>query len=61
MCAVEFKGPKSSNGIQLSRFVLKSYCNSSDGVSSAVGGGAGGLGVSRVINYSLYEFRSVQR
>ena len=30
-------------------------------VSSALGGGAGGCGVSRVNNYSLYEFRSVQR
>ena len=27
----------------------------------ALGGGAGGWGVSKVINYSLYEFRSVQR
>ena len=27
----------------------------------ALGGGAGGWGVSGVINYSLYEFRNVQR
>ena len=49
---------------------FKSYCNSSDlglcnpgGWGRWVGqvGGAGGLGVSRVINYSLYEFRNVQR
>ena len=30
-------------------------------VSSALRGGAGGSGMSRVTNYSLYEFRSVQR
>ena len=30
-------------------------------VSLALGGEAGGLGVSRVISYSLYEFRNVQR
>ena len=30
-------------------------------VSSAQGGGAGVWGVSRVISYSLYEFRNVQR
>ena len=30
-------------------------------VSSALGGGAGGWGVPRVISYSLYEFRNVQR
>ena len=30
-------------------------------VSSALGGGAGGWGVSRVISYRLYEFRNVQR
>ena len=30
-------------------------------VSLALGGGAGGWGVSGVISYSLYEFRNVQR
>ena len=30
-------------------------------VSLALGGGTGGWGVSGVINYSLYEFRNVQR
>ena len=30
-------------------------------VSSALGGGAGGWGVSGMINYSIYEFRNVQR
>ena len=30
-------------------------------VSSALGGGAGGWGMSGVISYSLYEFRNVQR
>ena len=30
-------------------------------VSSALGGGAGGWGLSGVISYSLYEFRNVQR
>ena len=40
---------------------FKSYCNSSDLGFLGSGGGAGGWGVSRVINYSLYEFRNVQR
>ena len=40
---------------------FKSYCNSSDLGSLGSGGGTGGWGVSRVINYSLYEFRNVQR
>ena len=41
---------------------FKSYCNSSDlGFLGSGGDGAGGLGVSWVINYSLYEFRNVQR
>ena len=41
--------------------LFKSYCNSSDLGSLALGGGAGGWGVSGVMNYSLYEFRNVQR
>ena len=40
---------------------FKSYCNSSDLGFLGSGGGTGGCGVSRVINYSLYEFRNVQR
>ena len=40
---------------------FKSYCNSSDlGFLSSVGWGRW-VGVSGVINYSLYEFRNVQR
>ena len=43
--------------------LFKSYCNSSNlgFLSSGGGGGAGRWGVSGVINYSLYEFRNVQR
>ena len=40
---------------------FKSYCNSSDLGFLGSGGGAGGWGVSRVNNYSLYELRSVER
>ena len=40
---------------------FKSYCNSSDLGFLSSGGGTGGWGVSEVINYSLYEFRNVQR
>ena len=40
---------------------FKSYCISSDLGFLGSGGGAGGWGVSAVINYSLYEFRNVQR
>ena len=39
---------------------FKSYCNSSDLGFLSSGGGAGGWGVSRVTNYSLYEFKNVQ-
>ena len=60
ICAGEFRGPKSSNRIELSHFIeviviLPIW------VSSALGGGAGGWGVSGVNNYSLYEFSSVER
>ena len=41
--------------------LFKSYCNSSDLGFLSSGGRAGGWGVSRVISYSLYEFRNVQR
>ena len=41
--------------------LFKSYCNSSYLGFLDSGGGTGGWGVSGVINYSLYEFRSVQR
>ena len=40
---------------------FKSYCNSSDLGFLGSRGGAGGWGVSRVISYSLYEFRNVHR
>ena len=40
---------------------FKSYCNSSDLGFLGPGGGAGGLELSRMTNYSLYEFKSVQR
>ena len=40
---------------------FKSYCNFSDLAFLSSGGEAGGWGVSGVIHYSLYEFRSVQR
>ena len=42
--------------------LFKSYCNSDLGFLSPGGAGwAGGWGVSRVNNYGLYEFRSVER
>ena len=60
MCAGGFRGHKSSTELNyLDSF--KSYCNSSNSGFLSSGGGAGGLGVSGVINFSLYEFRNVQR
>ena len=41
--------------------LFKSYCNSSDLGFLGSWGGAGGWGVSGVINYSLYELRNIQR
>ena len=40
---------------------FKSYCKSSNLGFLGCRGRAGGWGVSGVINYSLYEFRNVQR
>ena len=40
---------------------FKIYCNPSDLDFLGLGGGPGGWVVSGVTNYSLYEFRSVQR
>ena len=40
---------------------FKSYCNSSDLGFLGSGGWSRWVGVSRVISYSLYEFRNVQR
>ena len=61
MCAEGFRGPKSSNRIGLSRFFQELLSFFKFGFPQLWGGGVGGCGVSRVNNYSLYEFRSVQR
>ena len=60
MCAGGFRVPNLST--ELNYLVsFKSYCNSSDlGFLSSRGWGRW-VGSSRVNNYSLYEFRNVQR
>ena len=60
MCAKEFRGHKSSN--RIISIHSKVIVNLLIWVSSALGGGgADGWRVSRVNNYNLCEFRSVQR
>ena len=61
MCAGGFRGPKSSNNSIIS-IRSRVTVNLPMWVSLALAGGAGGGGgLSGVINYSLYEFLSVQR
>ena len=60
MCVGGFRGPKSSNRIELSRFIQELF-KSSDLGFLGCGGWVRLVGVSGVSNYSLYGFRSVQR
>ena len=60
MCAGEFRGYNLQT--QLNYLDLfQTYCIYSDLALLIPRGEAGGWGVSGVTNYSLYEFRSVQR